>query len=486
MANRKKYVDRNGFLHLEGNPISRVQVAPYLGKQIDPKGEFAKQGIKLSPNEVYGVYRSPDELFDEDVMHQFDGMPFRVGHQMLGKGNGKVKPVDAAPADGCIMNVRRGTDEDEVKHGDPKDFLFADIVIYSEKALKAISDGTTELSIGYRCSYTPKKGVHDGIPYDFIQSNITANHLALVPRGRAGSSVCVMDEAIVSDDGLVITCDSLPEEIQIMDDNEKKAKDKLVGLLNGTEEQIQDCLDYCDLTKEQKDAIKAIKAKGDEAETPAEDKACKGSAKDEDVPPPPPPAEKKDDPGEGDGKEEAAPAEGADPVPAPVSGEEVEKPAEKPADAPSPAPAEPPAPAEVPAKDCGDGCGCKGKKKEAKTFTQDELDEACAKARKEGRAEALRAKALADAIGEDAADKTEAEVARDYCKKTKELNFAQDASDDVVLGVVRGHLAAKKDDDEEGKAKAAKPKKLLTVAQDEAIAKAPHFTADKLVKYLGA
>ena len=87
MAKREKYSDINGFLHLEGTPISRVQVAPYLGKQIDSKGKMDIEP-KLKPNELYGVLRPAEELFDEETMKSFDGMPFRVGHQMLGKKDG--------------------------------------------------------------------------------------------------------------------------------------------------------------------------------------------------------------------------------------------------------------------------------------------------------------------------------------------------------------------------------------------------------------
>ena len=474
----RKFRDRNGFLHLEGTPISRVQVAPYLGKQIDASGKAG-----LDPKKIYGVYRSASELFRPEVMDSFNGMPFRVGHQMLGAGEGAVKntkKVDNTPIDGAFFNVRRGTDSDSVKSGDPKDYLFADIVIYTDRALRAIANGTTELSLGYRCAYVPKKGEWNGENYDYLQTNITANHLALVPHGRAGSSVCVQDEAILTEDGLVITCDSLPEEIQIMEENEKKAKDKLVALLKGKPEDVQDCLDYCDLTKEQKDAIKAMKADKEKSEATAEDKACGDKCKKKDVkdelPPPPPPAkEEEEKPAPVEGEEKPVTAEGEDkpapaevkPAPAPVEGEE--KPVkEEPVQDAAPAKEEP-------------------AKEEPKMFTQDEMNEAIAKAKKEGREDGLRAQALGEAVGEDSDGLTEAEVARKACKKIKGLeHYAEDsASDAEVLAAVRGHLANQVAQDEALEEERKAKKTLLTVAQDEAIAKTPSsFSAAKLNEFL--
>lgn len=462
----KKYKDRNGFLHLEEVPISRVQIAPYLGKQIDAKGVLG-----LEKNKIYFVYRPAKELFNEETMKSFEGMPFRVGHQMLGKGtkkkDGSEAKVDNTPIDGTFMHIHRSEDR--------PDYLMADIVIYTERALNAIANGTKELSLGYRCYYEKKDGEYQGEHYDFVQTNIVANHLALVPHGRAGSSVCVEDEAITTDEGLVVTCDSLPEEIQIMEENEKKAKDKLKELLKGSDENVQDCLDYCDLTPEQKAAVKAMKSgkKDGAEETPAEDKACKGCGKDE-MPAPEAPA-----PAAEEEKKEDAPApvpEAEKPEEAPAAKPEEEKPAETPA--PAPAAAEEP----------------KEEKPEPKTFTQDELDAEVAKARKAGRADGLRAKALAEAVGEDCGDCTEAEVARKACKKIKGLErYAEDGvSDERVIDAIRGYLARQCEDDEKAEKAETKDapkgkKTLMTVAQDEAIAKTPaSFSAAKLNTYLGA
>lgn len=482
---KAKYKDINGFLHLDGTPISRVQIAPYRGNQIDPRGRLGLNP-PLKPTEIYGVLRPADELFDEETMRSFEGMPFRVGHQMLGDsslpGNSSLKEADREKIDGSFSNIRRDPDR--------PDYLLADIVVYTDRAQRAMANGTKELSLGYRCVYEPvdtypEPKYHRGQPYFFTQRGIVANHLALVPHGRAGSSVCVQDQADATAEELVITCDSLPEEIQVMNDTEKKAKDKLVALLNGTEDEIQTCLDYCDLSEKQKAKIKEFR--DGTAEVELEDKenvedACphcgkslKKTAKDQ-MPPTPPPKKEGVTPVEEVNPdkpktEKPAPAEGAAPATA-----EGETPAPATATAPATAPAE----GETPAQDCNGG-------KKAKTFTQDEMDEACRKAKAEGRKDGIRAKLLADAVGEEVVeDKSEADVARAACKKIKGLEFAADASDEVALAAIRGHLANKEAKKPAKTGDDLKNKTLLSVTtQDEAIAKTHgSFSAGGFQKFL--
>lgn len=50
-------VDANGFLHVERSPLTRVQVAPYLGREISG---WQAQG--LDPEKIYHAYRPPEEL----------------------------------------------------------------------------------------------------------------------------------------------------------------------------------------------------------------------------------------------------------------------------------------------------------------------------------------------------------------------------------------------------------------------------------------
>lgn len=81
---------------------------------------------------------------------------------------------------GTSRNVRRGTD-------DKTDLLLADVIVKTPEALQAIDDGDDEVSCGYDADY---EQISPGLAK---QSAITANHLALVPNGRAGFRCAIGD-----------------------------------------------------------------------------------------------------------------------------------------------------------------------------------------------------------------------------------------------------------------------------------------------------
>lgn len=348
----KSSIDINGYRKQTANPISRTGVFPYYGKQVDFDGSLC-----LEPDRIYWVLRSEMELFDAEAMNSFNGIPIIIGHTMLGEGF--ASPEKRTP-DGCIYNVRRSLDT--------PDQLIADFTIYTKRMQDILKEGKIrELSLGYRCQYVPETGVYNGQAYEFKQVHLRGNHLALVEHGRCGSSVCVCDEA------LPITFDSLPEGIQKMENqDEKKDAKKVSGKLaevlkNGTEDDCQAILDFCDLSKEDKaKALEFIKGKKAEPKTPAQDAKAKDGA----VPPPPPPDAKKDEP-------KAEPSPTATPAATPTATEpKKEEPAATPTATPAatepkkeeppaatPAPSAPSATAEPPK---AEGEDCKGKK-EGKT-----------------------------------------------------------------------------------------------------------------------
>ena len=69
------------------------------------------------------------------------------------------------------------------------DYLVADLHLKDPGLISDVENGVTrEVSCGYRCCYTP-----DGTGYR--QTNIRGNHVAIVPRGRAGHLVAIQDSA---------------------------------------------------------------------------------------------------------------------------------------------------------------------------------------------------------------------------------------------------------------------------------------------------
>lgn len=172
-------IDTNGWIEIKNNPISRVGVFPYKGRTIDPKGELG-----LAPETFYNVYRSAEELSKPATIASFRLIPWTNDHptQMLGNS------PDLMPAED--KGIHGVTGEDVNFDGE---FLLSNVKVLSKELADDINSGKIELSIGYWALYRPEKGEYNGQQYDFVQYDITGNHLSSVDEGRSGREVSVLD-----------------------------------------------------------------------------------------------------------------------------------------------------------------------------------------------------------------------------------------------------------------------------------------------------
>lgn len=171
-----KTVDKNGWWLLRHNIVSKEGVYPYLGKSISEECE---------PEKIYYVYRPADTLKNSVSTWDNPPKPVLLGHFMLGDG---FESVDDKPIQGVMSNP---VYEDGA--------LYADITIYSDKLKDAIQNNTKEISLGYFCKYRKEKGVYKGHAYDYVQEDMSGNHLAIVENGRCGSDVKVFDSKCTMD-----------------------------------------------------------------------------------------------------------------------------------------------------------------------------------------------------------------------------------------------------------------------------------------------
>ena len=174
-AQSKRTYDENGFLHVSISPLTRVQVAPYRGCEIP-----GWQELGLEPERVYRGYRPASELSKPETIESVNGIPIQLAHHM-------------DYADNPAKNTRVGsTGTDGAFHAP---FLTNSLHIQDKNAIDRINDGSMrELSLAYRYKpvFTPGE-TPDGEKYDFIMTDISANHVALVDEGRAGHEVLVYD-----------------------------------------------------------------------------------------------------------------------------------------------------------------------------------------------------------------------------------------------------------------------------------------------------
>lgn len=286
-----KQVDDNGFWLIEGNPISKEGVFPYLGKTISPD---------LEPGKIYYVYRPYSELSAPETLKSFDGIPFIEDHEMLGDG---FTSTDARTPQGVLMNTR-------AENGG----LYGDLKIFSDSLKASIEHGKKELSLGYKCNYRIEPGEWNGQHYDAVQTDLRGNHIALVDRGRMGSSVRVYDwaaDALEVEISKAITnnkeSEKMPDEekkpdTEVKDESVDKRKliDEIGGILKGKvdDEIIRTIIGKCEKmaynASETGKATDAEEPKKEDGEKKPEekatdkcgkDKACKDEDKPEDKKP---------------------------------------------------------------------------------------------------------------------------------------------------------------------------------------------------------
>ena len=237
-AESKRTYDDNGFLHVSISPLTRVQVAPYHGSEIP-----GWQSLGLDPERIYKGYRSAEELSKPETIESVNGIPIQLMHHM-------------DYADAPAKATRVGSTGTDAAFHDP--YLTNSLHIQDKKAIDRINDGSMrELSLAYRYKPIFTAGVSpDGEKYDFLMTDISANHLALVDEGRAGHEVLVYD----SKEGEK----SMAEEVktpQATDEDPAKQEAAVAEVAKG----VQDLVDLS------KPAEPAAPAAGEECAKPAED-----------------------------------------------------------------------------------------------------------------------------------------------------------------------------------------------------------------------
>lgn len=122
-------------------------------------------------------YRPPEEVFHPDSLASYKGKPITNGHPgLVTSKNAKQHTVGAMLSEG---------------RADGNDVL-GDLMIYDTSPIDA---GKKELSNGYELELDETPGEVNGERFDAVQRNIRVNHIALVPRGRAGNARLNLDAA---------------------------------------------------------------------------------------------------------------------------------------------------------------------------------------------------------------------------------------------------------------------------------------------------
>lgn len=154
-----------GFLICHDVKIARTGTQNYLAREI---------GLDGMPERVLQVTRSAEDVFDPAAIASFEGKDVTNTHpsEMI------VQENQSAYSKGHAENVRR-----------VGDYLVADLYLKDPTLISEVKNGAMrDVSCGYYCQYEA-----DGAGYR--QTHIRGNHIAIVPRGRAGRDVAIKDSA---------------------------------------------------------------------------------------------------------------------------------------------------------------------------------------------------------------------------------------------------------------------------------------------------
>lgn len=154
-----------GFLICRNVPINRTGIQIYGAGELNLPGD---------PDKPVRVYRLAEDVFTPAALASFEGKDVTRGHppEMLTAEN------QSGYSKGHLENVRREGDN-----------TVADLVIKDPSLVSDVENGILrEISCGYHCRFEPYQ---DG----YKQTGIRGNHVAVVPKGRAGETVSIQDQA---------------------------------------------------------------------------------------------------------------------------------------------------------------------------------------------------------------------------------------------------------------------------------------------------
>lgn len=188
---------REGFLTASAR-VARVGTQRYLARELGPL--FADR----DPNSVVVVHRPESSVFDKNSVRSFSAIDLTLDHPS--------EPVDSR---NWKQHAVGSTGESALRDGE---YLALPLILKDADAIDAWRNGKRELSVGYSCDIIAQDGIaEDGTPYEAVQTNIVANHLAIVGKARGGPSLKFGDHqhggSRVEVKTKIITFDGLPVDV---------------------------------------------------------------------------------------------------------------------------------------------------------------------------------------------------------------------------------------------------------------------------------
>ena len=150
--------------------VARTGVQTYLASEL---GDVADD---FKPDAVVRVYRAEDQVFHKDTLASITRVPVTLGH-----------PPEMVDADNWATYSVGDVGDAFARDGE---WIVVNPMIKDAAARTAAETTHKEISMGYTANIVKAR---DGVDADFEMVDIRMNHLALVPKGRAGSQARIGD-----------------------------------------------------------------------------------------------------------------------------------------------------------------------------------------------------------------------------------------------------------------------------------------------------
>lgn len=150
--------------------VARTGVQTYLASEL---GDVADG---FEPDAVVRVYRAEDQVFHKDTLASITRVPVTLDH-----------PPELVDADNWATYSVGDVGDAFARDGE---WIVVNPMIKDAAARTAAETTHKEISMGYTANIVKAR---DGVDADFEMVDIRMNHLALVPKGRAGSQARIGD-----------------------------------------------------------------------------------------------------------------------------------------------------------------------------------------------------------------------------------------------------------------------------------------------------
>lgn len=244
------FIDEDtGFLRINGI-VARSGIQVYSNAEVGDYNE---------PLKMVNVYRPREEVLKEESLSTYANAPITDDH-----------PNTFVTVDNATELIKGSVASYETYNKDGIDYIKAQIVVTDKDLINKVINGKMELSAGYSQNLVKEKGEFEGITYDYIQTNIKINHVALVDSARCGqecklvfdsNSIIVDENTITKGKTMVIKIGD--SDFEVADSVAKHIKSLETKYKDACEETIKKDEDMEKLKAEKEEEIADVKKSTD-------------------------------------------------------------------------------------------------------------------------------------------------------------------------------------------------------------------------------